>query len=947
MKNLKSKTIKLCIKAGSVIACLLCLGGTVNSQIIVNSATRWIDSHIDVTTGTLIQLAATGSVNAGSGLGSHGPEGILGPHTADFPTDEPYIYGLVCRLTNSTTNPDDELHEDWAYGSQSSYCSQSAGHLWFAVNDNNLADNSGSFSVTVTFSTCTIIDPTARRTILHVVNEMGQDVKDADIYINGVFRGISNNLGLLRLPAQNTGDQVIARKRILENSTYRNHHNSGSTGNWNYRVYNTSMTINNDGSFSNTVITEPNTTYTLTIRSSNTLIGLNWLASFEWDASEEEFNDLYNNVIKPASQRLFNATDGQFFVEQVSIVDNATYWEETDCRIFANWSLRANVNRRTGGFLYDNILFGGTWMNMSRTNWNYVYAHEFGHYGFDVLDEYADDSPVSCTMNIGSSTSPFGWTDENRQPTASCIMWNTAPKLCSTHPLNPHATNTRQGSQSCWDHLVQVYRDQIVPARYSFKTPVTRNQIMGNVPMIPVLDWQTRWEHTNSIRGSLCAPFEMIVRRQDNNAPMADIEVFNNTSYGQTILLGKTRQEDMSTPESEEGTIIVTGVHVGDVISASGGSFTVSGCGLVTGLTTNKNSSNSFNDSGKGSAYELFVSTPFKINISSVLKNLNSKLSFEIKSSVKLASAPQMNLILAGEAKPVQINLVWDGVKKVYVGSYVLDSKNIVATVKLIAKDTKGSETTKFQNILITSINPKEENEIFSSDGEFVVRIPQYTYSNERTISLYKNDINLPLLNDGDDIISGPYTVELSNNAKLNKSSNIRFQLPEIKNDLKSTDMNNGIDPYDLQSIQVLFYDSTTATWNVVKRRIVKGMSIITFSAKGKGTYVLTGRKKNKVSGFSMKAINKQEKTVSSTPALLVPNPAREYSVIKFNTTKSSKVQITVLDLNGKQIMEAANSIFPPGDNSVRLNTVPLMKGLYLVRISYDNSIQTLKLVID
>ena len=36
------------------------------------------------------------------------------------------------------------------------------------------------------------------------------------------------------------------------------------------------------------------------------------------------------------SELLYNATDGQFLVERVTVIDNRRYWDDADVRIYAN-----------------------------------------------------------------------------------------------------------------------------------------------------------------------------------------------------------------------------------------------------------------------------------------------------------------------------------------------------------------------------------------------------------------------------------------------------------------------------------------------------------------------------------------------------------------------------------------------------------------------------------
>jgi hypothetical protein len=73
----------------------------------------------------------------------------------------PPFYGLVARLTQSHTNAEDDLREQWAYGETHDHCAAAGGHLWLTVNDNEPKDNKGEFVADVYFASCQLT-PTGR-----------------------------------------------------------------------------------------------------------------------------------------------------------------------------------------------------------------------------------------------------------------------------------------------------------------------------------------------------------------------------------------------------------------------------------------------------------------------------------------------------------------------------------------------------------------------------------------------------------------------------------------------------------------------------------------------------------------------------------------------------------------------------------------------------------------
>jgi len=206
-------------------------------------------------------------------------------------------------------------------------------------------------------------------------------------------------------------------------------------------VYISNVAVQNSGGLTmSSVKLEPNplANQVLRVLKKNTLIGLHLVASTEWDASAAELQDIKSKVIR-MSHFLYNATDGQILIEQVNLADDFTRWENSDIRIFANRNLREYVDCPIGGFFGGSFFCNDSWIHVQIGSDGATYAHEFGHYGFNVDDEYSDDDDsVKCTHQLDAASGPF----MNNGSAASCMMyWQIlASKLCSTRPEIPTFT---------------------------------------------------------------------------------------------------------------------------------------------------------------------------------------------------------------------------------------------------------------------------------------------------------------------------------------------------------------------------------------------------------------------------------------------------------------------------------------------------------------------------
>ncbi len=136
-------------------------------------------------------------------------------------------------------------------------------------------------------------------------------------------------------------------------------------------------------------------------------LGFKLSASIEWKASMDYINKL-KSAFAIASNMLYDVTNGQAYIEFVTIYDDKANWENADIRIYANntqWP-KANVKgiKCPGNGLY--FFTTGSLRQLARSyllvqrfyeanpidpsGLLFVEAmvHELGHYAFGFYDEY-------------------------------------------------------------------------------------------------------------------------------------------------------------------------------------------------------------------------------------------------------------------------------------------------------------------------------------------------------------------------------------------------------------------------------------------------------------------------------------------------------------------------------------------------------------------------------
>jgi hypothetical protein len=425
---------------------------------------------------------------------------------------------------------------------------------------------------------------------VRVVDEAGHLVPSADVFVNGEIRARTDAAGQAFVKVER-GDTLVARKLLHEQQTSRDHHGRGSSQNWNYRVYITSLTITHDDKGDNVtpvpyVVEDPLNTHDLQLRRRNTLIGLNLRASLEWDASNEM--KAYEDALVETSELLYNSTDGQFLIEQVDLSDDGLYWDEADIHVYARFNRSGKGSY--GGLWSDN---GYVRVNPYDGQWPEVLEHELGHYAFNLRDEYAagdgwdeDNGKPRCTLKSGTSDPLFG----KGMPKQACVMTGSQgeiKKLCSSHPDNPHAKGTEQGDTDCWAAVTEHYSDPL--RRWRLLTPTDRDAIPNRFPdsgiplgrttprlsgavnlgsYIPLADWKANVFQTRRARAGLCEPF-LRCRCEFEGVPTDEVTVWVRTSYGRTYEAGYTQANDYADGTSTAiGETLVRGAHVGDRLVA-------------------------------------------------------------------------------------------------------------------------------------------------------------------------------------------------------------------------------------------------------------------------------------------------------------------------------------------------------------------------------------------
>lgn len=167
--------------------------------------------------------------------------------------------------------------------------------------------------------------------------------------------------------------------------------------------------------------------------------------SFEWDASVAEFQDMEGGL-RRFSNLVYDYTDGQFTIGRFEVYNNQNHWSSVNIHVLNKSWYRANA--QYGGIYYGGIIQIGrdAWGQQWNTGMGAVtLAHEFGHYGLFLPDEYVEATQVSLCNNNAAGT---------------CIMSDPYSfyEICTDESHNAQSTGN---PNSCWNYIKYYYSDMV------------------------------------------------------------------------------------------------------------------------------------------------------------------------------------------------------------------------------------------------------------------------------------------------------------------------------------------------------------------------------------------------------------------------------------------------------------------------------------------------------
>lgn len=483
-------------------------------------------------------------------------------------------------------------------------------------------------------------------------------------------------------------------------------------------------------------------------------------------------------------------------------------------------------------------------------------SHEFGHYGFDLGDEYADgDDNTFCAANLRQESGAF----RGGEAQASCMMYSqqVAGKLCSGRPENRHRTGTWQGDENCWAHLAGQYRDRARFPRWFVRTPDTRGAIVGRLPDLPT-DWRPRVNLEDRARPGLCAPLTMVVRDRETLGPMNDVDTWVRTSYGQNISQGNTGSYDSGAGvvRFNDGEITVTGVHVGDRITFHTNLFfgseyvvTRDDCASAARLGLPAARPASFLPAGFSPGRAWLGSPPQKqatLNVTLAPEPfaLSAKVEptarqdeavIRVQAGAPLESAPSVSVNLSGDVKSEPVAMRFDPATGGYLGRAAGLPAIAHATIRVDATGADGRSVTRFFSMAVSPLSAQDATALFSANGQFALHAPAGAFPAGARVAIGPSGAPPPALAEGLVLVSGPFGVAASTGGRMARAGLVRFQLPNLRGA-------RAADGFDPGSFEVRRYAPPARRWESLGGNLLTSADVLSVPTDRLGDYAVVAR---------------------------------------------------------------------------------------------------------
>jgi hypothetical protein len=648
-----------------------------------------------------------------------------------------------------------------------------------------------------------------------VQNESNAALSGADVYLNDTIQGNTYGNGKLSVTDVLVGDQLSARYLIEHRVASKDYHNwIYGPGDWSYRTYITSVNFDGAGYPEMFTVTNPNVDQVLIVRRDNPLIGFYALVSVEWDASDEYLTTL-SETYRKASEFMLDVTDGQMYFEVVDIWDQKGHYSEADYHVDASNFIRPKAH--VGGVWKPDpwYLFFGRYVGVS------ALIHEWGHYGFDLYDEYRNadggSEGAGCTLDV--KTTPYA--------VAASIMDQDGitTELCSGLTIHPHNTNTQQQAERggpTWDTLYDRYRDKQNPPRWIFERPSDRGAIMAGPGELPVDDWYK--SRIIGMGSNACEPF-MTKWIFPDGSPAVDFDVW--VSGTQDLWEGRTQPTDWQIKPPIDAVIEIYGAHNGDTIFGSKAcGWLCSYSAILTASCPTSLSGDPLDSPFIQAEPIVLQRDPFGLEVATQFEADGRTMDITVISSITLPAPPRAEVWQeGGDWQTVTLSYNGSG----YIGSITLEpTLGLTGYVRVSASDAQANTVSTTVAFHAEQVVTNELTWLTSSDGQMEIFIKSGSLAGTPVVSIDETNVS-NWEQDGFIVVSKAYKVSASNGvSNLSQPAEVSIYYSM-----------DSLSPENLRNLSLYRWDEQTMRWVALVSQVGTDVYFVSAEVEQLGTFAI------------------------------------------------------------------------------------------------------------
>ncbi|OGU39127.1 MAG: hypothetical protein A2X61_08325 [Ignavibacteria bacterium GWB2_35_12] len=750
-------------------------------------------------------------------------------------------------------------------------------------------------------------------------------------------------------------DQIKLEKLVKTEYAVKTGHED--FGNKMYDLYLNNMKFDGLGNPRYYALTDSNSQ---TIIMDHTSIHYFLVVALDWEA-KRDFLDSVASWCRYMSGFLYDVTDGQLYLEGVSVYDNYAKWNQADIRIFANNLVWPNAH--VGGInLHDRVsaqvrMPRRWWGNSDDTrNYNVRYdwytwgdrsaqlfmsstmAHELGHYMLGFYDEYVwvdtnKQKLLPAGYNLGFMQFQYqiapDWSSEMSDPDRYSnpdyrytLQWARNGSDCWTQFRNKYQKYYPDYSEGGDDIWVPVLfpRDRTLSGGLNFlRGPMDflTNQTQCSVEPITTVNVHDQDYDAGDFKFTLI---------DENSNPMAKADVYHYVPLFWDLYFKKANQGQ----SADNGKMIVLGARVNDRVyfyarreidlgifgTLPWFYFNFVNVNAVTGVKDNDDQTQ------EELVIQLFPVKGEHRLINSMKYDVSGKINLDIFTNKMFNSTPTVDIALS-DSTVKNYTFTYKGNNSVYS----LEFTEAVPDEGSIIFNTTDSVNAPFSILFDYKLSDMGTS-LFAPGGAAELLLDTKNTEIERISVLSSNFF--PLKNgisanakQGGSVVSfssapGQISQETTN------ILNIRYSKTELTTE-------------DELSLGIFKWDENSLKWNKIGSTVDTSEGLVSAQVNSMGTYA----------AFTTNTtVGVLDGTYDSFSFGAYPNPFTNSAKVDFYLPYSGFVSLKLYNALGNEVMTLANSNLNYGKHAFNIDGSQLSSGVYYLTLKANNQTITKKIVL-